>query len=414
MLPSPAGLLPRRAVVVTALISATLCATLPAVARPDGTAPPERVAAPVATPVPTPEPTSRPDAAPAVDTALPRSAVDAGCDVVGGLPLCSHGDDAHLATASGTSGTSSSSTASSRIGCYGDGRSGPRVQAIYARPHDAQDRLASMLPSFRGWAGAVDKTFDDSARKTGGSRHVRFATVPTGGGCSLSVLPVALPPSAFTSFAATVRALQDRDLDRPHVKYLVWAEATRDCGIASFYRDDKPGPDNLNAGAYPSYARIDRRCWGKAEAHELVHMLGGLQPGAPNATRGLHCSDAADVMCYDDGSSDSRQRSVCASSHARLLDCRGDDYYSTAPRPGSWLAQHWNVASSAFLAHGWTDPAPAATPSTGGSPSAAPRSPAPSPSPSATRPTPAPSAQPVPALPLPLPLPLPTLPAVRP
>ena len=384
----------RRVALVTSLAAATLHLALPALAGP-GAAAPVAAAALV--------PASAPSSAAATQRVVRDSLV---CDVVDGLRLCSHGDDEHLAS----SGGGTSSTSSTRIGCYGDGRSGPRVQAVYARRDGAPDRLASMLPSFRGWAGAVEKAVDDSAHKTGGARHVRFATVRAGTGCSLSVLPVALPASAFASFSATVSALRDRGLDRPWVKYLVWADATGYCGVATTYRDDQPGADNLNNSAIPSYARVDSRCWGKAETHEVVHMLGGVQPGAPNATDGMHCSDGADVMCYDDGSADGRQRTVCAAAAARLLDCGSDDYFSTSPRAGSWLSRHWNTASSAFLSRGWTDPAPAASPS----PSAAPtRSPSPAPSPTrpSPKPSPKPTTQPLPLpLPVPLPVPLPTLP----
>lgn len=383
----------RRLVVATALAVALLPAT-PALARVVAgdlplTAP--AVAAPVAAAVTTPTST--------VEGLL--------CGLVERLPACTHGDDAHLAA--GDSGATSS-TASTRIGCYGDGRSGPRVQAVYARPDAAPDRLGALLPSFRGWAGAMDKAVDDSARKTGGTRHIRFATVPSGSSCALSVMSVALPAGAFSSFSATISALQDRGLDRRDVKYLVWSDATGYCGMATTYRDTQPGAANLNNGGYPSYARVDRRCWGKAETHELAHMLGGVQAEAPHATQGMHCSDGADVLCYDDGSAGGAQRKVCDTAHSRLLDCRGDDYFSTAPTSGSWLSRHWNLASSAFLARGWTDPArPSSAP-------ASPRSSA-SPAPRATstpspRPTTSPSPQPTAGLPLPLPLP--TLRLVRP
>ena len=403
----------RRLVLATALVTASLLATVPAIAASSGSAPaaasatatqPEQPAAHAVAAPPPAVPSAAPSAvSSAVSSAVqPVVADTVVCELVRELRVCSHGDDAHLASTGGRA----SSTTSTRIGCYGDGRSGPRVQAVYARPESARDRFATMLPSFRGWAGAVEKAFDDSARKTGGARHVRFATVPAGTGCALSVLQVALPASAFSSFSATISALQERGLDQPHVKYLVWADASGYCGVATTYRDDSPGQDNLNNGAFPSYARVDTRCWGKAETHEVVHMLGGVQAGAPHATRGMHCSDGHDVMCYDDGSEGGKQRSVCAAAESRLLDCRSDSYYSTSPPAGSWLSRHWNVARSAFLAPGWTDPAPAPrstpAPATPG-PSSPPSSP-----PSTPRPAPSPST-PAPGLPLPLPTPLPTL-----
>ena len=390
---------PRRVVLAAAVAVASLLATVPAIAASHSSAPSSTSTPAAAVRADRPAAPVLPAPADPVRAAVADSVV---CDLVGELRMCSHGDDAHLASAGG----STSSTASTRLGCYGDGRSGPRVQAVYARPESSRDRLDAMLTSFRGWAGAVERAFDDSARKTGGARHVRFATVPSGDGCALSVLPVALPASAFSSFSATISALRDRGLDRPHVKYLVWADSTGYCGVATTYRDDSPGQDNLNNGAFPSYARVDTRCWGKAETHEVVHMLGGVQATAPHSTRGMHCSDGSDVMCYDDGSKDGKQHAVCPAAQSRLLDCRSDSYFSTSPPAGSYLARHWNVAHSAFLAPGWTEPAPAAKPS----PAPASPSPAPSPKPSPARPSPTSS---IPPLPLPLPTLLPTaLPAL--
>ena len=392
----------RHATVLTATLGISLLAGVcapPALARlveGDGA-----TVRPAATARVTAQATDAVRAAPALGT-LAGEATGVACGLVRDLRVCTHGDDAHLAGASSARGEggSTASTSSTRIGCYS---SGPRVQTVYARPVTGRDRYASSLTSFRGWAGAVEKTVDDSARKTKGARHVRFVSTPSGSSCVLSVLNLALPAQAFGSFSAMISALQDKGLDDPHTKYLVWADSSVYCGVASGYHDDKPSQDNLNNGAFPTYARVDRPCWGQAEAHELMHMLGAVQPAAPNATGGLHCRDGADVMCYDDRTAGSTQKAVCPSSHAALLDCRSDDYFSTSPPAGSWLARHWNTAHSAFLARGWTDPAPS---------SAAPSSPSPKPAASpATTPPPDPQ-QPRPGLPV-LPLPLPTLLAGR-
>ena len=99
-------------------------------------------------------------------------------------------------------------------------------------------------------------------------------------------------------------------------------------------------------------ARVDRGCWGgvnpSTEAHELVHLLGGAQPSAPNANDNFHCTDDAEVLCYDDdGVLDGlvwahgrqvRLRSVCGPAHERLLDCGHNDYFHTHPPAGSYLA----------------------------------------------------------------------------
>ncbi len=295
---------------------------------------------------------------------LTAPAAQVACSLVGDVPVCSHGDDARLRpqSSAGEGTRQQASTSSTRIGCYGNGRSGPRVQAVYARPIGSADRLPSMRASFRGWAGALDKAVDDSAHQTRGARHVRFVTTPTSGGCELDIVAVTLPPSAFTSFNATVSALQQRGMDATGMKYLVWSDVSKLCGMASSYADSSPGANNANNGLYPTYARVDRACWGYAETHELTHMLGGVQADAPRATAGFHCRDGSDVMCYDDGTAGSQQVSACPAAQARLLDCRHDDYFSTAPVKGSWLASHWNVAMSSFLSASWSSPEPAPAP----------------------------------------------------
>ena len=346
---------------------------------------------------------------PASEVIRTQSATGLSCEMsLSGVPLCLHGEDeAHVTAGGSTAATPRGGS----IGCYGDGTSGPRVRAVYARPASAPDRYGSSLGSIREWAAGISSQIDASAARTNGRRHVRYATT-SGASCTLTVLNVVLPDTAFASFRATIDALQARGLDAPWSKYLVWSEGSGYCGMGTTYADDSPGLDNLNNSSLPAYARIDRRCWGKVETHELVHMLGGVQRSAPNATAGFHCSDGRDVLCYDDGSSGGTQRSVCGNERAHLLDCRNDDYFSTAAPRGSYLQTHWNTARSSYLAATLREPAPA--------PSAAPPAGSPSPAPAASsappsaRPSaaPSPSGSPRPGLLGPLPVPVPTLVAV--
>jgi hypothetical protein len=335
-----------------------------------------------------------PSDAPARAVEILREQTAAGLDcglTAQSVPLCVHGEDqephgaAHVAGTSGAGGTATGGD----IGCYGDGTSGARVRAVYARPQSAPDRYAASLPSVKSWAAGISNQFDTSAQRTGGRRHIRFATTP-GAGCTLTVLNVVLPDAAFGSFRATIDALEARGFNTPSSKYLVWADATGYCGMGTTYSDDRPGLENLNNSHLPSYARIDRRCWGKVEAHELLHMLGGVQRSAPNSTAGFHCSDGLDVMCYDDGTAGGKQRAVCGSEGARILDCRNNDYFSTAAPKGSYLQTHWNTARSSFLSATLQEAAPAPSSPTTSSPS-----PAPAGSPKPASPKPSPSAGPV-------------------
>jgi hypothetical protein len=288
---------------------------------------------------------------------------------------CTHGPDAappgldarrerslaELAGATAVAGGEAGPVAGA-VRCIADGVSGNRVQAVYAYPASGADNYEEIAPFIRLWSGVVDSVFNDSAAETGGVRHVRFVTDP---GCTLNVAKVALSPAGVTSLSGTAADLAAQGLDRPDRTYLVWVDAYRFCGLATVKPDDRPSADNANNGdGRPGpVARIDRGCWGAVnpsiEAHELVHLLGGVQPSAPNANDNFHCTDDAEVLCYDDdGELDGlvwahgRQvplRSVCGRAHERLLDCRHDDYFHTDPPAGSYLARHWNVADSSFL-----------------------------------------------------------------
>jgi hypothetical protein len=124
-------------------------------------------------------------------------------------------------------------------------------------------------------------------------------------------------------------------------------------------------------------------------------MLGAVNPAAPHSNGAWHCTDEYDRLCYDDGSGASLTF-LCASSQEPLLDCNGDDYFNVAPPPGSWLASHWNLASSAFLApvapDGWSRPTPAPTPTPTTAPVPAPTA---GPATAPTGPTAAPGPTPV-------------------
>ena len=309
---------------------------------------------------------------------------------VDGPSICTHGPDpAPVGTDVGTPRSTAdlaATTAESTAGvpCYGDGVSGKRVQAVYVRAADKADRYADVVGLIGQWAANVDQTFNDSAAETGGVRHVRWVT---DAGCSLSVARVTLSTTGDDSFSATSSELSALGFNRTDRKYLLWVDANVYCGIAGIRGDDRATADNANNSG-PSYARVDTPCWGATnpvEAHELMHNLGGVQNTAPRTSGGWHCTDEYDRMCYSDASGVTMSY-VCASTHERLFDCNHDDFFSTAPTAGSYLATHWNAASSAFL----ESTEPATLPSTTTTPTTAPATTTPTTSPSTTTSTTAP------------------------
>ncbi|MGH9226155.1 MAG: hypothetical protein ACRD2W_20755 [Acidimicrobiales bacterium] len=273
-----------------------------------------------------------------------------------GIPVCTHGPDpapegvdvrAEPVPPLAPAGTA----LATQVPCVGSGSDGYRVHLIYARAADKADGYAQWLPSLQQYAARADDVFNLSAAETGGTRHLRFVHDAS---CVPVIDNVVLTTRGDDNFDSMLTELRGKGYARSDRKYLVWMDANVYCGIAQVYYDDSPGQENTSNGA--SYipgevARVDKGCWGLpnlVEAHELVHVLGGVQTSAPNATPGSHCTDNYDRLCYDDGTGFATI--VCGDSgHENRLDCNHDDYYSTAPPPGSYLDTHWNVADSRFL-----------------------------------------------------------------
>lgn len=243
------------------------------------------------------------------------------------------------------------------VPCVGDGTSGHRVRAIYARPADRPDRYDQVVDEIRSHAAEVSEVFRESARQTGGEREVRWylagcpddpeepgdpedpgdpddLDVGTSSGDGgegdegvLVVDHVVLPATADDSAVATRAALRALGYSNDLRKYLVWMDSDAICGAGFIFNDDRSDPAINNNARFATMGRVDSglradgqlggpesRCWGFAEAHELGHVLGAVQApyvqqtpdgpvhhaGTPNATPGFHCTDEWDVMCGDD------------------------------------------------------------------------------------------------------------------
>lgn len=336
--------------------SAELREPAPAVATevPAPAAPP---AVPVAAPVVTPPAPSAAPAPPPVAEPGTDLAEDDLCSSLDGLPVCTR--DHGPAAAAGTDTTTTGPQVP--VNCDGDGVSGNRVQVVYVRQSDRPDRTASVLGAVRREVEVANGVF---TRSSDGRRALR---VVTDGACAVAVPRLTVAPAQAASFAELTKAVRAAGLTRTDRKYLLYVDNGSGCGIAEQVLDERPdGSNRSNAGNL--IGAVYAPCWnGVLVAHELTHLFGGVQNGAPNSSGRGHCTDKQDVMCYADGSGRA-MTTPCPSGHAALLDCGRDDYFSVAPAAGSYLARAWNTAANSFLIGGGpAAPAPPSPPTAVGS-----------------------------------------------
>jgi hypothetical protein len=280
-------------------------------------------------------------------------------------PLCTHGPDAAPAGLSVKQRVAPLAVAplatQALAVCEGDGVSGRRVEVLYI--HGSTSRYAQYLETFRSLAEAVDVIYNESARETGGERHVRYVTENVNGACRPVVRDVQIADSALNAndWAPLVNAVKAAGYTRTDRKYLEFVDATVYCGIGGFAGDTRKSDANRsNTG--PEYARADSGCWSAGvAAHELGHTLGAVNNNAPNGSGLAHCVDEWDVMCYKDGPNTVIVTKCPDRAHDQRLDCNHDDYYHTNPAAGSYLANNFNVADNLFLIKGSTGPTPSPT-----------------------------------------------------
>jgi hypothetical protein len=270
---------------------------------------------------------------------------------------CTHGPDpappgVDIADPPSIAEIDATTTGDGVVPCFGDGVSGNRVQAVYAYQAGTTSNFAAYTPTIQAIADSMNATVHGSAAETGGVRELRYVHDTS---CRATVVEAAVSSAAMATFSTMVAELRSSGLSRGDRKYLVWADGNTYCGIAQRRMDESPSQGNANNVTTLSamYGRVDRSCWsGVAPLHELFHTLGAVQDNAPNTSGGGHCVDEWDVMCYVDAPGVVMRFPCPTRQTSQVLDCNHDDYFSTAPPAGSYLATHWNTANSSWLASG--------------------------------------------------------------
>lgn len=244
--------------------------------------------------------------------------------------------------------------------CDGNGKSGKREQVIYVH-------VAGSPTSYSKQAAFIQQRVIPGANgvfehSSNGKRAVRWVTTKKGGVCTPTILQVTVTKKSNTSGFPLLNiesALQKSipRLIRSDRSYLVLVDQPdhpfgypfSDCGLGDIRYDARPGAANVNNSG-SAFATVWINCWGGiTAAHELTHTMGAVQPTSPHHTDEGHCWDGQDAMCYADGSKQ-KQKLICKKpDDFRKLDCGGNDYFSIAPKPGSYLTKHWNSANSQFL-----------------------------------------------------------------
>ncbi|MDF5756223.1 RICIN domain-containing protein [Spongiactinospora sp. TRM90649] len=247
---------------------------------------------------------------------------------------------------------SASVTIVPQVECVGDGTSGHRVKLIYAY-EPGFNRFAEKEPLIRHAAWVTQQNVNDSARRDGAERWVRFETTGSTG-CDVAIDSVQVPAgSSPEGWKAALQNAGYTDDDRIYIGYF---ENGGGCGKTSsddrIDNDDSPGSTNKH-NSFATWISLEPNCaTGHEMTHELAHALGGILENAPNHVDGYHCSDSNETLCQGGPTP-----LACPDGLAtRLMDCNKDDYFGVTP-VGTYLNNNWNAANdSAYLEHGSSVP----------------------------------------------------------
>lgn len=285
-------------------------------------------------------------------------------ELANGLTVTTHGTDAPRATDSRAaaaphlpdSQTALNGASVADIECTtapGD----RRVELVYARPADKADRSAALAPSIRDALYKASAFVDAEAQAIDDTQGRRMRVACSGGLPIIHSVTVRASGTDGGDYSDIVDDLVAQGFPAPAWnststrRFMVFYDADSAngaAGIGGMWLDDVAGTDNLNnlGGRYAvefDWASSHLPHW-DVFLHEMSHNMGAVADGAPDSSRAGHCIDGLDTMCYADGGTGGAYSSTtCA---VERYDCGSDTYFNPSPAPGSWLATHWNLAST--------------------------------------------------------------------
>ena len=259
--------------------------------------------------------------------------------------------------------------------------SSPRFKLVYAHPADRPDRFDGWRDALQGNVALIQRFL---ASQSGGAKALR---VDMGTSCGpqyvdIQVVHLSGPRSQYVdNFSSIVREVEPRLGSGSGPRNVVILADTLNGGGYDYglgenvlgSAGDRRGSGNVhNYGGFasvlfsrdglPAPGAGARSWWPEGFLHEISHNLGAVQWSSPHSTQPAgfslprygHCWQGADVMCYvEDGGAAHAMQYDCprvGGAIPQAYDCGRDDYFNPAPPAGSYLATHWNVYDSAFLA----------------------------------------------------------------
>lgn len=258
------------------------------------------------------------------------------------------------------------------------------AQIIYARPKDTTSRYQEMAPKLRSWFKSADGIITEEAKKFNVSTHIKIFCEKG----EISVVEAVLPNiSSFYSNSPDTREMLVNDItalgyNKKNEKYIVYYDGSAsgcssDSAMPCISQQTEKGPDDrlsednvYNTG--PDFAflyKVDDAIIQQyfetsyemlapiLILHEYAHTMGAVQASAPHSTqkeslsKQKHCTDSqtigrggTDIMCKSDGEGEIFGN-ACPGMYPFHFDCNNDDYFNPKPKPGSYLATHWNLGS---------------------------------------------------------------------
>jgi PKD repeat protein len=239
--------------------------------------------------------------------------------------------------------------------CTGSPNGDYYQHVLYGRPSGTTSRLEQFRSSFVSALFQMNYVLDRDSEASGGpSADYKFLCNP-----NLTLNIGTFTNSGPNNFSAVVSAARAAGFNKQNVDYTIFYDGdptVSQCGVGGFFSDEDPTANNINnLGNNHGITWVD--CWfTPTPMHENGHNQGAVQYNSPHSTgTGAHCWDENDIMCYSPDGGDKHQQGtqpLCAG--VARFDCGFDDYFDAAPEGGEYLADNWNVASSAnrFLVFG--------------------------------------------------------------